>query len=89
MPSVAQYRRRHNDLPAPLAQWDGALPALENLVSRPLQKRRGITVATTEYAGKTDAPEFPTGLDWLNIDRPLSKADLRGKLVILDFWTYC
>ena len=34
------------------------------------------------------APEFQPGLDWLNIDHPLQLADLRGKLVILDFWTY-
>ncbi len=26
---------------------------------------------------------------WLNTDRPLRLADLRGKLVLLDFWTYC
>ncbi|MBI4306679.1 MAG: hypothetical protein HY678_10215 [Chloroflexi bacterium] len=44
---------------------------------------------TTRYAGKVGAPEFPVGLDWLNTERPLSLADLRGKLVILDFWTYC
>ena len=40
------------------------------------------------YAGTTPAPEFPTGLDWLNTDRPLALEQLRGKIVILDFWTY-
>ena len=36
------------------------------------------------------APDFPAGLDWLNtVDhRALALADLRGKLVLLDFWTY-
>ena len=35
------------------------------------------------------APEFPSGLDWLNTDTPLTVAGLRGKVVLLDFWTYC
>ncbi len=35
------------------------------------------------------APEFPLGLDWINTgQRPLTLADLRGKVVFLDFWTY-
>ncbi|MBZ0292010.1 MAG: redoxin domain-containing protein [Anaerolineae bacterium] len=34
------------------------------------------------------APEFPEGLDWVNVPRPLSIEDLRGKVVVLDFWTY-
>jgi hypothetical protein len=34
------------------------------------------------------APEFPAGLDWLNTKRPLTIAGLRGKIVLLDFWTY-
>ena len=38
--------------------------------------------------GATPAPDFPAGLDWLNVLRPLSLRDLRGKVVILDFWTY-
>lgn len=41
------------------------------------------------YAGKVNAPEFPTGLDWLNTEHPVGLRDLRGKIVILDFWTYC
>jgi len=40
------------------------------------------------YAGTDPAPEFPDGLDWINTDRPLSMAELRGKVVLLDFWTY-
>jgi DNA-binding beta-propeller fold protein YncE len=40
------------------------------------------------YAGTEPAPEFPAGLDWLNTDRPLALEQLRGKIVILDFWTY-
>ena len=35
------------------------------------------------------APEFPEGLTWLNTDKPLSLRQLRGKFVLLDFWTYC
>jgi thiol-disulfide isomerase/thioredoxin len=42
-----------------------------------------------EYEGKVNAPEFPDALEWLNTDRPLSIRQLRGKLILLDFWTYC
>lgn len=39
--------------------------------------------------GTVNAPEFPPGLEWLNTDTPLSIRGLRGKIVLLDFWTYC
>jgi len=39
--------------------------------------------------GPVRAPEFPTGLTWFNTARPLTLAELRGKIVLLDFWTYC
>jgi hypothetical protein len=38
---------------------------------------------------KITAPEFPSNLDWLNTDRPLYLQALRGKIVLLEFWTYC
>jgi len=35
------------------------------------------------------APEFPAGLDWIHTAAtPLTLDSLRGKVVLLDFWTY-
>lgn len=34
------------------------------------------------------APEITGGSGWLNTDRPLSLTALKGKVVLLDFWTY-
>ena len=34
------------------------------------------------------APEIEGGKGWLNTDKPLSLAALKGKVVLLDFWTY-
>ncbi len=42
---------------------------------------------TEPPAVENPAPEFPPGLTWFNVSEPLSFAKLRGKLVILDFWT--
>ena len=35
------------------------------------------------------APDFPANLDWINTGgRAITLAELRGKVVLLDFWTY-
>lgn len=45
--------------------------------------------ASTKYADQSAAPGFPTGLDWLNTGgQSLDLDKLRGKVVLLDFWTY-
>jgi thiol-disulfide isomerase/thioredoxin len=35
------------------------------------------------------APELPADLEWFNTDQPLTLKAQRGKVVLLDFWTYC
>lgn len=35
------------------------------------------------------APELPQNQAWLNVEQPLSLQQLRGQVIILDFWTYC
>src|SRR5262245_29363282 len=36
-----------------------------------------------------EAPELDGGVGWLNTAGPIRMKDLRGKIVVLDFWTYC
>ena len=34
------------------------------------------------------APELDGAIDWLNVDASLTLRALRGKIVLLEFWTY-
>lgn len=49
----------------------------------------GGETATPErsWAGSTAAPEFPEGLSWFNVQQPPTLEALRGKIVLIDFWT--
>ncbi|XP_053778056.1 NHL repeat-containing protein 2 isoform X2 [Desmodus rotundus] len=55
----------------------------DSLVYQYLQKVDG-------WEQDLSVPEFPEGLEWLNTEGPISVyKDLRGKVVVLDFFTYC
>jgi thiol-disulfide isomerase/thioredoxin/sugar lactone lactonase YvrE len=58
-----------------------ALPAL----AAPM---KGSAPMSVRQRGRVRAPELEGGRGWLNTDRPLSLSALRGKVVLLDFWTY-
>jgi thiol-disulfide isomerase/thioredoxin len=47
------------------------------------------SMATELPQPRVRAPELDGGEGWLNTDRPLSVRALRGKVVVLDFWTSC
>ena len=60
----------------------------------------GVAVGAGFFAEKTTAAEFPfssrqrvppwpEGLTWLNTAGPIELKELRGKFVLIDFWTYC
>jgi thiol-disulfide isomerase/thioredoxin len=42
-----------------------------------------------ERRPKVEAPELEGGVAWLNTASPIRLKDLRGKVVVLDFWTLC
>jgi thiol-disulfide isomerase/thioredoxin len=49
----------------------------------------GAAIANHPYPRRVAAPPLGGDFQWLNTTQPLSLADLRGKFVLLDFWTFC
>ena len=52
------------------------------------KKESAPFVEDKRLEGLVRAPEFPA-LEWLNTDKPLSLEAFKGKIVLLDFWTFC
>ena len=72
-----------------LSQQDGSIEASSSISDQQMStSTMPITERDFTYKGEIAAPEIPNGLEWFNVERPLSLlSDLRGKIVILDFWT--
>ena len=55
--------------------------------TKDLVAEKGLEMPVQERA-RIRAPELTGDRGWLNTDKPLSLAALKGKVVLLDFWTY-
>jgi DNA-binding beta-propeller fold protein YncE len=66
----------------------GALVALALLGAAPAAAQEPAPAPPPRMVEVVAAPELDGGAGWFNVDRPLRLADLRGKVVVLDFWTY-
>ena len=51
----------------------------------------GVGASRAQEAGRPRmaAPELTGGTDWLNTPKPILLKNLKGKVVLLDFWTLC
>jgi thiol-disulfide isomerase/thioredoxin len=75
-----------------LAFWLALAFVSHALAQAPLSSNpfssKGTDFMSARYQGRVRAPELTGGRGWLNTDKPLSLAALKGKIVLLDFWTY-
>jgi thiol-disulfide isomerase/thioredoxin len=49
----------------------------------------GCDASEPPFRQRVRVPPLPEGLTWLNTAGPIDLSSLRGKFVLLDFWTYC
>ena len=52
-------------------------------------KKKAAKVPQNPFPRRFKAPSLDGGEGWLNVKGEISLKDLKGKIVILDFWTYC
>jgi hypothetical protein len=64
-----------------------AAPEPENEVTEPKSEVTESMPTTASLPDLGPAPEL-TNEVWLNVDAPLRLADLRGKVVAIDMWTF-
>ncbi|BAT86122.1 hypothetical protein VIGAN_04374300, partial [Vigna angularis var. angularis] len=81
---------------SPKAVWNQlfgvALPPLEQKDNSRYDRIQQFVNYISDLESRGNAqivPEFPSKLDWLNTAPLQFRRDLKGKIVLLDFWTYC
>ncbi len=71
--------------------WPNRFPLLRNFLASCLGGLAFLAVfpPTLPAANRIEAPELVGGTEYLGSKEPIRLKDLRGKIVVLDFWTLC
>lgn len=77
-PEYSQYLTNFENNPAVKQQ----LNALKGNKNAAIIENSGL------FNTNTPAPDFTGATKWLNTEKPLLLKDLKGKVVLVDFWTY-
>ncbi|MCH8830870.1 MAG: redoxin domain-containing protein, partial [Planctomycetes bacterium] len=80
----ALARQKSGDGAAQKAKQKTESPAKKTETGNP----KGAKVVNP-FPNRVKAPSLDGGTEWLNTSGEITMKDLRGKIVILDFWTYC
>jgi len=78
-PVMAQEPKAKKPAKAPAAKGNDDKPADDE----------GKEKVENPFPDRPLAPELEGGIEWLNTGGPISMKDLRGKIVLIDFWTFC
>jgi DNA-binding beta-propeller fold protein YncE/cytochrome oxidase Cu insertion factor (SCO1/SenC/PrrC family) len=85
-PAEEESKQSEGTSPAPASTSDEA--ATTDNPPAVAQAPGAAAAKEPPFRRRIEIPDFPKGMEWIN-SKPLSKQDLKGKFVLIDFWTYC
>ena len=80
---------RWNGLLVALLLLCGAVSTFADDAAPAAAEKEAAAPAENPFPGRAPAPSLDGGVEWYNCSGPISLKELRGKIVVLDFWTYC
>jgi len=68
---------------------DEKTPAKETKQPDKTDEQKKELIEKNPFPNRPKAPSLDGGSEWLNTSGEITLKDLRGKVVLIDFWTYC